>query len=151
MAKSFEDIRHIRRFILQFITGLSIDQLNQVPEGFSNNITWNLAHLIAAQQGICYIRAGLKPVVEQHFYESFKSGTHPEHALNKKEIETIQELLLTTIDQFEQDYRNKVFEEYSPMVTRYGVALNNINDALLFLLFHEGFHLSYIMALKRLI
>jgi hypothetical protein len=64
-----------RKFILSICEPLTEEQLNTTPNGFNNNIIWNLGHLIAAQQGICYIRSGLNPVVDESITEYFKSGS----------------------------------------------------------------------------
>lgn len=145
----FDKLKKVRHHLLDKISGLTPSQLNNIPNGFNNNIIWNLAHLTATQQGISYLRAGLNPVIDVAFVRSYLPGTKPEKDLNKEEIETVKSLLLSTIDWFERDYQNKIFVNYQSRPTRYGVTLNNIDDALEFLLFHEGLHTGYIWALKR--
>jgi hypothetical protein len=149
MNNPFENIRQVRRHLLNHVSELTVDQLNRVPPGFNNNIIWNLAHLVAAQQGICHEHPGLDPIVGRSFIEAYKPGTKPVDNLNEKEIEMIKSLLFSTIDQFEADYQKGLFINYDPRPTRYGVTLNSIEDALQFLLFHEGLHTGYIWALKR--
>lgn len=73
MNKQIEIIRKTRVKLLEMLSDLSTDQLNKIPAGFNNNIIWNLAHLVAAQQGICYLRAGLPMVLT--FYLSTKVFT----------------------------------------------------------------------------
>ena len=63
MTKQIEIIKKTRVSLLELVKDLSTEQLNKIPDGFNNNIIWNLAHMIAAQQGVCYVRAGLAPVV----------------------------------------------------------------------------------------
>jgi len=133
------------------VKDLSTEQLNKIPEGFGNNIIWNLAHLIAAQQSICYLRAGLKAPLGEDFVNSYKPGTKPEKFLDSAEIETIKQLFFNTLDQLEADYNNSIFTGYTTVTTRYGVALNNIDDGINFLPFHEGYHMGVIMGLKRLV
>lgn len=151
MNNPFENIRNVRKHLLQAIEELSVDQLNEVPAGFNNNIIWNLAHLIAAQQGICYVRSILEPVVDTAFCDTYKPGTKPERYIKAEEVKMIKEILLTSIDRFETDYQNKIFTQYTSVTLRYGVTLNDIEDALQFLPFHEGVHTGCIWALKRII
>ena len=40
-----------RKHYLKLIENYSLEQLNKIPEGFSNNLAWNLGHIIVAQQG----------------------------------------------------------------------------------------------------
>lgn len=151
MNKKVERIKKIRLFLIDVVSDLSVDQLNEVPSGFNNNIVWNLGHLIAAQQGVCYSRAGVKPVVDEKYIVLYKSGTKPEQYIDDNEAETIKKLLLSPLDLLETDYQNNVLDNYPLWATRYGVELSNIEDALQFLLFHEGLHLGSIIALKKLV
>ncbi len=48
MNKDIDYIKKARYYLLDGIKDLSADQLNQIPEGFNNNILWNLAHMVAA-------------------------------------------------------------------------------------------------------
>ena len=146
-----QSIKKIRLVSLQLMQDLSLEQLNQVPQGFNNNILWNAAHLIAAQQGVCYMRAGLPTMISTEFYTAYKPGTMPTTSLVQEEVDDIKSLLLTTIDQFEADLDNNMFGNYMSWTTRYGVTLSSIDDAIDFLPFHEGMHVGYMMALKRLV
>lgn len=77
MDKSFEIIRKTRQAILSQVSELTIGQLNEIPAGFNNNIIWNLAHMVAAQQGICYVRGGLPLVIKEKF--SWPTGPVQSH------------------------------------------------------------------------
>jgi len=151
MTKQIEIIRKTRSFLLDHVKDLTTEQFNKIPEGFNNNIIWNLAHLIAAQQGVCYIKAGLAPRLDEDFINAFKSGTKPGNPLSEAEIENIKSLLFTTLDQLEDDYNSGVFGNYTAWTVRYGVEFTNIEDAITFLPFHEGLHSGFTTALKRLV
>jgi hypothetical protein len=151
MKNKIETIKKTRLFLLTIISELNTDQLNKIPEGFNNNIIWNLGHLVAAQQGICYMRSAVKLSVEEKFFSEFKPGTKPERVYDSVEIESIKKLLIETLDKLESDYSDNLFKNYTVVTTRYGVELKNIDDAIDFLPFHEGMHSGYIMALKRVV
>jgi hypothetical protein len=151
MEKQFEILKSTRKYLLNFIADLTIDELNEIPPGFNNNIIWNLAHLIAAQQGVCYLRGGLRLRIDQQYFLKYKPETKPESYVDQDEVATIKDLFLSTIDQLEVDYHNNFFSDYDSWTNRYGVIHNNIEDTINFLLFHEGLHLGYIMPLKRLV
>lgn len=151
MTKQIEIIRKTRAFLLKNLENLTTEQYNKIPEGFNNNIIWNLGHMIAAQQGVCYIRAGLTPHVSEEFINRYKSGSKPEGNLDATEIEQIKNLLFSTLDQLEEDYKNNIFGSYTAWTTRYDVELASIDDALNFIPFHEGLHSGCIGALKKLV
>ncbi|ASU35923.1 DinB family protein [Mucilaginibacter xinganensis] len=151
MSKAIETIKTIRASTVKLVEGLSNEQLNKVPEGFINNIIWNLGHMVAAQQGICYKRSGIEARIDDSFFERYKPGTKPEGHINEAEVEEIKALLVSTIDQLETDFKESLFKEYPAFTTRYGVELASVEDAINFLPFHDGLHMGYIMALKRAI
>ena len=140
-----------RQHLLKLIEGLSAEQLNKVPAGFNNNIIWNVAHMISAQQGICYTRAGVPIIVDDKYYTPYRPDTKPTGFVDSAEVENIKELLISTVDQLETDLDKNIFTNYPQWVTRYGVQIKNIEEAVSFLPFHDGMHIGYVMALKRVI
>jgi hypothetical protein len=151
MTKQIETVKKVRALLLEGIKDLTTEQLNKIPAGFNNNIIWNLGHLIAAQQGICYKRTGATPLISDDFWERFKPGSKPEVTVEAAEIENIKSLFLRSIDQLEIDCDTPVFNSYTAVTTRYGIELASIDDGINFLPFHEGLHLGTIMAIKRLV
>jgi hypothetical protein len=149
MKKEIDRLKKTRIFLLELIKDLSVEQLNAIPEGFNNNIIWNLGHLIASQQSLCYLRSGLTPVVDEKIIQFYKSQTKPEVPAPEEEITRIKQVSLTALEQLNEDYQKNKFSSYESFTTRYDVTIESIDDALEFLLFHEGLHLGYIMALKR--
>jgi hypothetical protein len=149
MTKSIEIIKKPRLALFELIKDLSIEQLNTVPPGFNNNIIWNMGHLVAAQQGVCYRRAGAEMIISEDYYNTYGPGSKPERFIGQAELDEIKEYFTSTLDQFVVDYNNNVFANYVAWTTRYGVDLNNIDDAFKFLPFHEGLHFGYVMAQKR--
>ena len=149
MTQQIENIKSVRKYLLNLIADLTPEQLNKTPEGFSNNIIWNLAHLTATQQRICYLRAGLEPVVQEQYITPFIPGTKPEGFIDAAEIETIKSLFISTIEELESDYKKNFFTTYEEITIRYGVTLNNVDDAINFLPYHEGYHTGVITELMK--
>lgn len=145
-------IKGFRQFLLQQIDALEADQLNAIPDGFSNNIIWNLGHSIAAQQNMCYLKSGLPAVVGEEFLSVYMSGTRPEKPVNATEITFIKGLYISTIDQWQSDFGKGLFVNYSPspaIARVYGFEVNNVDQAADYLLYHDGLHAGQILLLKR--
>jgi hypothetical protein len=151
MKKQIEIIKKVRVSLLESIKDLTPEQLNKIPAGFNNNIIWNLAHMIAAQQGICYKRAGLPTMISDEFWEKYKSGSKPEGIVDEAEINYIKQLLSTSLDPLEGDYDKGIFTGYTAWATRSGVEMAGIDDALRFIPFHDGLHSGVIGTFKRLV
>lgn len=71
-------IKKVRQFLIEQIEDLTSEQLNKIPDGFNNNIIWNLAHLICAQQGICYLRGRQESIVPSKYIAPFFTNTKPD-------------------------------------------------------------------------
>lgn len=149
--KAIDNLRNPREMVLDTLKDYTIEQVNKIPEGFNNNIIWNLGHMITSQQGICYKRAGLEAIVPEDFFNTYKSGSKPERFISQGEYDELKELFFSTLDKLEEDYAAGIFTNYTPVMTRYNVELTNIGEALAFLPFHDGLHIGYIMSLRKLV
>ena len=146
-----EILRKTRANFLNVIEDLTIEQLNKIPQGFNNNIIWNLGHLLVTQQSLCYLKAGLKTTIDDHYFLNYKPETRPNGFVESAEVEKIKELFISAVGQLDSDYNKNAFTNYIPWTNRYGIEITNIDDAISYVLFHEGIHLGYVMDLKRLI
>lgn len=151
MTKSMDTIIASRKMFLQLMENLSVDALNKVPAGFNNNIIWNFGHLVVTQQLLCYKFSGLPLHIEGVYVAKYSKGTKPEKFIDDEEIAFLKEESLKLIDQLNIDLQNNVFENFSSYTTSFGVELNNIEDSIQFVNMHDGLHLGYAMALKKVI
>lgn len=138
---------------MRVIGDLTLDQLNEIPAGFNNNIAWNFAHLVVTQQLLCYRLSGKDCLIADAVIDRFKKGTapDPENPMREAEFETFKKLAFDLIDQAEKDYKSDFFGAFKPYLTSMNVELNTIEDAVNYVNIHEGIHFGYIMALKRVI
>lgn len=146
---SISTLRKLRHLTLKNIADLSPEQLNNVPEGFNNNIIWNVAHLLAAQQNLIYLRSGQAAKMPMEFIQTYKPGTKPESKVSATEIENIKQQLIGAVDQLEEDLKTNLFDNYQGLTISLGIELNSIQESVSYLSVHEGLHLGYILALKR--
>ena len=151
MNKQIENLKRTRAFVLDAIKEINVDQWNKVPNGFNNNIAWNIGHMCATMQGICYSRAGLLPIIDEKWILPYKSGTKPEKELSTEEVEELKLLFLSVVEALENDYNNQKFINYNSWTNRYKIELTTFEEALDFMLYHEGLHFGAIMALKKLV
>lgn len=151
MIRQIENIRKTRFFLLERLKYLSTDEFNRTPNEFNNNIIWNLGHIIAVQQGICYKKAAAVPLINDEFWEKYKPGSVPQTPVKAIDVENIKRLFLSSINQLEIDCNTTVFGNYTPWTTAYGLEIRNIKDAINFETFHEGLHFGTIVALIKII
>ncbi|MAU71349.1 MAG: damage-inducible protein DinB [Pseudozobellia sp.] len=140
-----------RKHLYKILTETPKEKLLKIPEGFRNNIWWNIAHVVVTQQLLAYKLSGLQMRIPEALVEKFKKGTVPDGTATDEEIKEIGAFLISTIEWLEEDYENGLFESYNSYTTSVNVTLKNIDDALAFNLFHEGLHRGAILALQKLV
>ena len=138
-----------RVLLSKFLDKFSLEQLNTVPKGFKNSIFWNIAHTVVTQQLLTYGLSGQPLLIQDQLVAHYKKGTVTVHNANKKELEELKSLLLSTLKQTKIDYDNGCFKNFTPYTTSLKVTLSTIEEAIRFNVFHEGIHLGYILAMKN--
>ena len=151
MQQTLDVTRTSRNILSQMLTGYTLEQLNKIPEGYNNNLIWNIAHVIVVQQMLVYKLSGLPMMISDEMVEKYKKGTKPGHIVTQAEVNEIQALLLQTINQTENDLENKIFINYQEYPTSAGIVLKSASDAMAFNDFHEGLHIGIIMSIRKFI
>lgn len=141
--------RQTRQNFTGLLSGLSTEAVNYIPDGFNNNIVWNYAHCIVTQQLLTYGRVGLELPLPKPMVDAFQKGSRPEKVYTKADIEHFKQLSVSTLDQFEADYRAGKFKAYQEYPTSYGIALQSLEQATAFNDMHEALHLGYAMGLRK--
>lgn len=151
MNQTFDITRTSRKMIAPFLENYTLEQLNAIPDGFSNNLIWNIAHIVVTQQLLVYKLSGLPTMVSDEMIEKFRKGTKPEHIVTQAEVDEIKSLLFATIDQTEVDFENKIFKNFDEYPTSTGFVLKSVKDAMIFNNFHEGLHLGILMSIRKFV
>lgn len=140
-----------RQLIQLALSGLSAEAFFAMPQGFDNNIAWNLGHIVVTQQALHYRLCGLPTLTTKEEVAMFKTGTSPADWPNKPEISRLLVLLDETGPKLQADYAAALFTNFHPYTTSTGIELQTIEDALAFNNFHEGLHLGTILALRNFV
>lgn len=148
---AFEVLKITQNNMLKTFEGLSIEELNRIPDGFNNNLIWNFGHVIATQQILCYGLSGNKAFVSNDIIDAYRKGTKPEGFVSAEAYKELISLSEVAIQQMEEDYAAGLFKEYKTYTTSYGTTISNIEEAIMFNNVHEGMHLGYCIALKKVV
>ena len=149
MNWAFEITYKNRKIMASFLDAFSLDELNKIPNGFNNNIFWNIAHLVATQQLLVYGLSGLPMHVSDEFVEKYRKDSKPNSNTSQEEVDEVKDLLFSTLDKTKEDYHNGVFKDYKSYTTSTNSTLTTVEQAMEFNNFHEGIHLGYILAMKK--
>lgn len=152
MKKILELMKACRAKWLTTIADLSNEELNNIPIGFSNNLAWQLGHVVVSQQLLCYKLSGNPFIIEENLIDLYKNGSKPERNFSEQEIEQMKGYLISTVDQLATDLENGIFNNFTPYtVSTYpGFALNSIDDAIKFIVSHDALHYGCSLVMKKL-
>lgn len=151
MKIEFDILEKNRISIIELINDLSIEQLNKIPDGFTNNIVWNIAHMIVTQQLLCYNLSGLDMSVSDEMVARFRKGTAPLKIVSEEDFEAYKKLFIDLPLRLERDYKMGIFKKYQEYTTSLNVKVIDIDFAIGFNNYHEGIHLGVILGIVKLI
>ncbi|SMO74307.1 DinB family protein [Gracilimonas mengyeensis] len=140
-----------RKLFLEFFDNYSLDQLNKVPDGFNNNLIWNIGHVIVAQQALIYLQSGLDGYLPSQLYKLYKPGTKPAKPVTQEEANELKKLLIDLVNKTTDDLDQGLFKTYKERMTGTGFYLSSLEDAFEFNNYHEGLHLGYMKSIEKFV
>ena len=141
--------RQVRENLQEILRKTSLEELTMIPDGFNNNIFWNIAHCVATQQLLHYYLSGNEFVIDTVWIENYKKGTLPNLDISQEDVQNLDFILIETSKVLVKNYDEGIFSDYRPYSTSFGLDLKKIQDAIIFNNMHESLHYGYVMAQKR--
>ena len=138
-----------RNIYLKFFDNYTLEQLNTIPAGMSNNLIWNLGHVVVSQQKLVYALSGLPMLIPDSLFEKYQNGSRPDGKTTQAEVDEIKKLLSEMVEKTKADFETGVFKEYHPYQTKTGFHLGTWKEAMEFNNYHEGIHLGIMMSIKK--
>ncbi|MBP6235030.1 MAG: DinB family protein [Saprospiraceae bacterium] len=138
-----------RKACKKILDSLSIDQINQIPSGFNNNILWNCAHIIAVQQMLTYGLINQAFTVDKTFVFRFSPGTKPDGWYDEPFVNEVKALLFSTFEQLREDIDTDIFQEFNPFLTALKFEINDREKAVAFNQYHEALHMGHILNIRK--
>lgn len=147
----FNFIIHTRKAFIELVNSLSIEELNEIPAGFNNNIIWNFGHIVVSTQTLSYVRTGIWPdATAVQYNEDYRKGTKPIRFVPAEEVEVLKSLALSTIERIERDYQAGIFKQITPFATStYGAEMVTYEEVLAAAYGHDNLHYGYALAQRR--
>ena len=147
----FDALEQFRANSWKAIEGLSEEQINLIPAGQNNSIAWNLGHMAASQQGLCYRLSGTPMLIPDAFIDLYKKGSSPKEWTKPADLKEIKHYFEITSEAFLRDYESKKLSNYKEYPTSSGVILRTIDEAVIYNYGHENLHYGVILALKKIV
>lgn len=137
------------KIISEIFDYYTLEQLNTIPKGMSNNLIWNLAHVMVSQQKLVYGLSGLPMHISDHLFEKYQNGSRPDGNTSQAEADEINRLLAEMVEKTQADFEAGIFLVFQPYQTKTGFYLGSLQEALAFNNYHEGIHLGMMLQIKK--
>ena len=151
MEATFRIWQTSRGLYQNFLDSYSLEQLNTIPQGMSNNLIWNIGHVIVSQQKLVYALSGLPMHISDSLFEKYQNGSRPDGKTTQTEVDEIKKLLSEMVEKTKADFEAGIFKEFHPYQTKTGFHLGTLKEAMEFNNYHEGIHLGIMMSIKKYI
>ena len=138
MTSYLKILAHKRKRLLDLTKDLTVEQYNAIPDGFNNNIIWNMGHALSVSERMLYDESGLQPRVHAIPLTRFNKGTRPGEDLQMNEVSYIRTQLLNSVHLRQEKDGETGIAEHKPRAR-----------SIEFLLFHEDYHYHRITELIR--
>ena len=147
----FTQLKVIRSTTLNAVKELNESQADTVPEGFNNNMRWNLGHVYLSLERFAFAFAQEPMVVPDGFLELFGRDSKPsEWKVQPPTLPALIQLLEDQTSRIEDKLNSRLDEVVSkPLIMPSGLILKTIAEYLTFSMYHEGMHVQTIRMLKR--
>ncbi|MBT3920012.1 MAG: DinB family protein [Flavobacteriaceae bacterium] len=150
MDYTFDIALKTRILFSKILETLTLNQLNNIPKGFNNTIFWNIKHVVITQQLLIYRLSELPVLVTEAEIEAYKKGTKPKLKATIEDLVLLKSQLFSTLEKIKEDYRKGLFKKYTEYTTSTKSTLTSVDEALIFNNFHEGIHIGYVLAMKKI-
>ena len=144
----FNQLESYRSVVLAVVENLTEEEANIIPNGFNNNIRWNLGHIYLDQYLWIQAITKEKNSVTEQFNTWFGFGTSPvDFTVETPSLENLKGLLKQQLAHIKETYGDQLEVEYSPTEMN----MHTIEQVLIRTMFHEGMHLQTILDIKKFI
>ncbi|MEM7536569.1 MAG: DinB family protein [Chloroflexota bacterium] len=152
MSSALPVFRHTRNAIHKAVKDLSQEQAMAIPDGHDNNVAWNIGHVVAVQQRVCYGRNGLDMNMSEEMQSMYLPGTSPADWDTEPDFGALVTLMMDTLAQHEADHAvGKFGGEFQASTTPSGLHIADAETALMFNTYHEAQHFGMILALNNFV
>ncbi|MBN8435444.1 DinB family protein [Priestia flexa] len=143
----------VRSITLKVLSSVTEQESLVTPDGFSNNIVWNLGHIAYIQEKLVFELAGKKNQLPASYERLFAAGTIPSQwKETPPTLIQLKEELMTQTERIKEfipaHYDLKLAK---PFTNKAGISFDHVGSTFLFSFYHEGMHVETIKQIKKAI
>jgi len=146
-----DQLPFIRKATLSVARDVTAAEADVIPEGFRNNIRWNLGHIVATTDRLAFGIAGLPSRAPDGYAKWFGRDSSP--GTWEGDVPGLEEIIARLEEQPERIRESLEGRLDTPLDKPYplpsGLTFHTIGEALNYSMYHEGVHLGTIKSYLR--
>jgi len=142
----FEQFRMWRRWTIELVDSLDETTLDRIPKGFSNNIRWNIGHILVGWDHCVFTNLQKDRQLPLQYHTMFPSDSMP--SLWVDTPPSLFELRNSLLKQ-QEDLINASRGRLEDKLIEPFLHMNTIGEMILFQMTHEALHAGVITSIRR--
>lgn len=136
----FRHMDSIRGITLNTLAEVTEEEADLIPDGFNNNIRWNLGHIAFVQDRVTFHLLEEEMGVPKLYKFLFSPGTSPDKwQFPAPSLEELAAILTKQNKRIQDTFAGRLDEQLDPAFTNgMGLTFQTIGESLLFTFYHEG-------------
>lgn len=134
-----------RQTLIKTLEGVAEESVKMIPEGFNNNILWQVGHIL--NTGELFLFKGQRNL-PANYRELFGPGSSP--AIWSTDVPSLETLLAQLQEQADRIQKINV-EGFAELLEKSFIGNNTVGELAAMGAFHEALHVGQIQMLKRLV
>jgi uncharacterized damage-inducible protein DinB len=144
----FKQFELTRGSFLKNIEGITAEQASVQPEGFNNNIHWNIGHVLTVAEQFMMGFPKKSNHLPANYIELFGNGTRPsEWTGDVPSVDVLRDQLKAQLGRIKEVPASTLNEKLKKPF----LGLETFGELANMALFHEAYHLGQIHAMRKLV
>ncbi|MBZ4188284.1 DinB family protein [Niabella beijingensis] len=144
-------IDSIRRKAIALIKETPLEQLNQIPAGFNNNMIWNFGHLVVSGYSLVFKATEVDPNFIIPLQDTYKKGSRPSVPATQQEVDELIALSDTFTLAVKEALDANRFQDITAYTTAtFGLTVTTIEEMLITVAAHDTLHWQAMRDYKRI-
>ena len=141
----------IRDYTIKTVKEIPEDRADIIPEGFNNNIRWNLGHIAFIQDRVIFHQQGAQMGVPKLYKLLFAPGSSPANwQFPTPSLEELCEELESQKTRIREFLTGRLDEKLDPPFTNgIGLTFYTVGECLQFSFYHEALHMEVIKRINQ--
>ncbi|SDK46567.1 DinB family protein [Sediminibacillus albus] len=144
----FKQFEQVRSWTIEVIKSIPEDIVHITPRGFSNNILWQIGHILSSTEYFLFELPEKNNHLPDNYVELFGTGTSPEQW--KQRVPTVAQLI-TDLERQSDHIKQMSNNQMNQTIAKPKHGFQTVEDCASFSVLHEALHIGKIEEMKRIL